>query len=84
MDIYVICTSSDSGRYVQDATTNKAEAEGITSRLVADFVEAGYILTETQKIGTVPATNAPEIIEVSHLRREPSLWMNVELYRKQG
>lgn len=85
MGIYVICTCSERGRFVLDATTDRREAEDTARRLTVGYMETGYELTEptAQRIKDADTQDAPAVVLVWHLRAPGGRWANVEVYEKR-
>lgn len=84
MEIYIICTLSESGRYVHDATTSPRRLDDEYKQLVAGLSADGWHTVKVQTI-TDPATDGrPRVVTVAHLRNErrkaPNDWLNVEVY----
>lgn len=79
MKVYVICTRDGNGRYVKGATTDRNRAEATVERLAQAYAADGYELTERQHVRDGWHDDAPDVIEVLHLRQTGG-WCNVELY----
>ena len=80
MKVYVICTRDGNGRYVKGATTDRNRAEATAERLAQAYAADGYELTERQHVRDGWHDDAPDVIEVWHLRNTAGGWCNVELY----
>ena len=80
MNVYVICTCYERGRYVQGATTDKGKAQATAERLAQGYTAEGYELTERQHVRDGFHDDTPDVIEVWHLRNGAGDWCNVELY----
>jgi hypothetical protein len=85
-EIYIICTVSDSGRYVDRADTNRAGMEARAARMVEAAAADGWALDHLQEIPDAeqlePVTpGVPYVCAVYHLRHPRRGWRNVELYR---
>lgn len=82
MDIFVICTFSDSGRFVTTATPDEHAARAEADSIVANMAADGWKLNETQDISESAAIpGVPGVIRVYHLSRSSGVWENVEIYR---
>ena len=81
--IYIICTASAGGRYLNGAATEQDKARAEAARAVVNFTCDGWRLTETKAIRQEPdaaAAGEPAVVEVHHLRNKAGDWCNVELY----
>ncbi len=85
MEIFIICTCNDRGRYVKTATTDETNAEALARRVVEAFTASGYKLTELQNVRAgeweQDGPGIVSVVRVYHLHTPAGAWENVELYR---
>lgn len=79
MDIFIVCTRAQGGRYVRTASTDESRARAEAVGIVSGFAADGWDV-EAHEIERADGPGEPGIIAVWMLRNADN-WGNVELYK---
>ena len=80
MDIFILCTYSEGGRFVQAATTDPTTAGENHERLLGGLVADGWHVGRTQLRDLNDGTEGVALSSVVHLSNDAGRWLNVEEY----
>lgn len=82
MDIFILCTANEGGRYVNNATTDPDKARRQHEQLLRGFVLDGWHIVKTaarERLNNDDGA-ALELSSVVYLRNDAEQWLNIEEY----
>lgn len=80
MPLYIICTLSKTGRYVNTATRSRKRAEIAAAHVARGLTADGWSLEQIQDVDEKEPAGVPAVVQVYHLSNTGGRWFNVELY----